>query len=227
MALGADVEVQRLLDTTFSYDLPQDLEVKRINAKEIAGNLVNLLAEGAILGLFRGRSEFGPRALCHRTLLALPSIKGISATLNSRLKRSEFMPFAPVVAANLASQCFLGWKARDINSRYMTRTFDCTDAFKASCPEVVHVDGTARPQVVHETDDSFMYQLLNKIHAQTGSMALINTSFNVHESPIVNDVLQALAAVKDSVCDALMIGDEHLVLKRARVSTEESLMVEA
>ena len=214
MALGPQCSNAELA-SRLTYDLPSGLTSMSAEADELLKQALRILEAGGIVGLFRGRSEFGPRALCNRTLLALPSIVGISATLNRRLQRSDFMPFAPVMGADFASRSLNGWTDSDLNSRYMTQTFDCTDDFKSSCPEVVHVDGTARPQIVWNETDPFMHRLLLAVHERTGSLSLINTSFNVHERPIVGDIRTAIDTVRDGVCDLLIVNDLYAVSPRS------------
>ncbi len=215
MALGPQCSDAELA-SRLTYDLPSELRSISAEPDELVKQALHILEAGGIVGLFRGRSEFGPRALCNRTLLALPSIVGISAILNRRLQRSDFMPFAPVMAADFAGRSLLGWVEKDLNSRYMTQTYGCTEVFKTSCPEVVHVDGTARPQIVWPEADPFMHGLLMAVREATGSLSLINTSFNVHERPIVGDIGIAIDAVRDGVCDLLIVNDRHAISRHSR-----------
>ena len=92
--------------------------------------------------------EFGPRALGSRSILFHTKDKSANKWLNDRLKRTEFMPFAPVTLDKFASKCFKNFKKKDACSPYMTKTFNCKSDYIKKNPAVVHVDGTARPQVV-------------------------------------------------------------------------------
>lgn len=177
-------------------------------------DIVKRLEQGEVVGAVRGRMEFGPRALCNRSLIASPVDATINDRLNARLSRSEFMPFAPVIADRHCSSAFEGWKESDFSSRFMTRTYDCSDAFEKTCPAVVHVDGTARPQVLCREDDPFMYDLLLRWHETTGMMALINTSFNRHEEPIICHPDQGVESLREGIIDALLINDELLLARR-------------
>lgn len=176
--------------------------------------IVKRLHKGDVIGAVRGRMEFGPRALCNRSLICSPADATINDTLNARLSRSEFMPFAPVIPDVHCSSAFRGWRAADYSSRFMTRTYDCSEAFAQSCPAVVHIDRTARPQVLCREDDPFMYDLLLRWHETTGMMALINTSFNRHEEPIICHPEQGVDSLREGIIDALLINDELLLTRR-------------
>jgi carbamoyltransferase len=134
--------------------------------------------------------EFGPRALCNRSIIYHCKDRSVNDWLNHRMDRTEFMPFAPVSPEEVAENCYIGWKPDHIASRYMTVTYDCTDYMKKMGPAAVHIDGTARPQVVGQNDNPLMYQLLKAYYQATGEPALINTSFNRHEEPIVHHPLE-------------------------------------
>merc|ERR1712216_301049 len=99
-------------------------------------------------------------------------------------KRSEFMPFAPVTLQEFAAGAYCGWKDGDEASRFMTVCYTVNASLKQQCPAVVHVDGTARPQIVDERDGIY-YQVLWEYYKLSGIPTLINTSFNIHEEPIV------------------------------------------
>lgn len=93
----------------------------------------------------------------------------------------------------------------------MTVTYDCTEEMKNLCPAVVHVDNTARPQIIRKEDDLFMYELLNYWFEKTGQLCLINTSFNKHEEPIVCSSKDALKVMDENIIDILFV-DESLLL---------------
>lgn len=174
--------------------------------------LVRLLESGGVVGTYRGRMEFGPRALCNRSVICRSSDKSLTARLNERLERSDFMPFGPIVAEELASMAFLGWSPDDLPSRFMTMTYECSDTFKHASPSVVHVDGTARPQVITDRGDPFIHRLLLMWHEATGELGLVNTSFNVHEEPIVCSWKDAFQGLATSRIDALLVGNDALVI---------------
>ena len=161
-----------------------------------AKRIAQLVGEGQIIGLMYGAMEFGPRALLHRSIIADPRSKVINDTLNRRLRRTEFMPFAPVCKFEDANDLFHIEKFKDLTPfEYMTMTCGVKNDWVDRIPAVVHVDNTARPQILPEGDTSFASEILTEFKSQTRIPCLINTSFNVHEEPIVrtlNDGLRAL-----------------------------------
>lgn len=161
---------------------------------DLAGSVARDLADGQLVGLVQGRCEFGPRALGNRSILAAPHDASVCGRINARLRRSEFMPFAPVMASEFADQCLVDYAANDASAAHMTMAYDVTEAMKTGSPAVVHADGTARPQVVRAGDNLVLHQILHSHHARDGGLCLLNTSFNAHEEPILGtepDVLQA------------------------------------
>lgn len=168
---------------------------------------VNEIRNDQVVGWFHGRMEFGPRALCNRSIIYHCKDRSVNDWLNKRMDRTEFMPFAPVSMEDVAADCYIGWQTDHIASRYMTVTYDCTDIMANTCPAAVHVDRTARPQVINEKNNPLMYALLNRYHQVTGELALINTSFNRHEEPIVNHPHEAIDALSTDIIDVLFIGD--------------------
>jgi carbamoyltransferase len=164
---------------------------------------VNDLLTGKVVGFFQGRMEFGPRALGGRSILFHCRDKAANAWLNERLHRTEFMPFAPVTPIELATDCYVGWTPQDRSSRFMTRTFDCTQEFAMQHPAVVHVDGTARPQILTQDENGIYYRVVKAYCDESGEKALINTSFNQHEQPINCDPADAIASLIGNNVDVL------------------------
>lgn len=162
------------------------------------------VAQGQVVGVVQGRAEFGPRALGHRSILADPSDASINDALNDRLSRTDFMPFAPILRAEDASNSLHGWRWHDACSPYMTMSYECTPEFAARHPAVVHVDGTTRPQIVTAESDPWLHEMLGVYREATGRWALINTSFNRHEEPIVLTINDGLAALADGTVDAVV-----------------------
>ncbi len=173
---------------------------------DLVAEIITHIENNQVIGWFQGRMEFGPRALCHRSIIYHCKDKSANNWLNQRMSRTEFMPFAPVTAEELADQCYLGWKPEHIAAHYMTITYNCTEPMKQGCPAAVHIDGTARPQVVQRQTNALMHELLARYHEQTGGLSLINTSFNRHEEPIVNRPEEAIDALSKDVVDVLAIG---------------------
>ncbi len=107
-----------------------------------------LLAAGKVVARFDGRMEYGPRALGNRSILYHAKEPAVNQWLNQRLGRTEFMPFAPATLYEHRDANYIDMKGADYAAQFMTLTFDCTESMKRDCPAAVHVDGTARPQLV-------------------------------------------------------------------------------
>ncbi|PIP35435.1 MAG: hypothetical protein COX20_11355 [Desulfobacterales bacterium CG23_combo_of_CG06-09_8_20_14_all_52_9] len=193
-----DQEIQNELDrqeVTYQYLDHIEIEIAR------------LLADGAVVARFHGRMEYGPRALGNRSILYQANDPSVNYWLNDALNRTEFMPFAPIVLMEQAEKCFKNLHGASNAARFMTITFDCTDWMIQTCQGVVHVDHTARPQLVGEKDNPGMYSILNEYFKLTGIPCLINTSFNMHEAPIVCTPHDAMLAFKLGRLDFLAIGN--------------------
>ncbi|MBM4395815.1 MAG: carbamoyltransferase [Deltaproteobacteria bacterium] len=186
-----------LEDDGLRYERPKDLEAA----------VADLVAARKVVARFDGRMEYGPRALGNRSILASTEDAGVNDRLNARLGRSEFMPFAPSTLAEHAANCYLDYgPGADLTSRFMTITFDCSDWMKAASPAVVHLDGTARPQVVHEADSPSYHRILRLVFERTGVPSVVNTSFNLHGEPIVCSPRDAIRSFGAARLDALAIG---------------------
>jgi len=214
-ALGAAGAVPSRLDHVFlgpSYGEAHLLRVLSESGLEwtrpsdLPGQVAELLDAGKVLARCDGAMEWGPRALGNRSILYRPDDPAVNDWLNQRLRRTEFMPFAPMTMAEEADDCYLGLdKARDA-ARFMTVCFPVTERMRRECSGVVHVDGTARPQVLHREDNPEMHDLLRAFKRRTGLGTVVNTSFNIHEEPIVCSPEDALRAWKTAELDALVLG---------------------
>jgi carbamoyltransferase len=165
------------------------------------------LAAGKIVARAAGPMEFGPRALGNRSILYGASDASVNGWLNRQLRRTEFMPFAPVVRAEDGDAFFVGLS--DVNRRaaaFMTITVDVTDRCRREAPAVVHVDGTARPQILERAVNPEYHDILTAYARLTGLRVLVNTSFNMHEEPIVCDAEDAVRAFIASEIDVLQLG---------------------
>lgn len=181
-----------------------DLEATR--PEDLEKTVARLLADGAVVARFNGRMCYGPRALGNRSILYQPTDPSVNDWLNEALGRTEFMPFAPTVLAEEAQRCFHGLNGASRTARFMTMTFDCTKWMIEHCPGVVHVDGTARPQLVSKQDNPSYHRLLQEYYRLTGLPMLINTSFNLHEEPIVCSPRDAIRAFEIGHLDYLALG---------------------
>ncbi len=183
----------------------REKKVKFNQSKNISDVLIKEFKNKNIVGFFNGRMEFGPRSLCNRSILYHCKDKSINKWINEKLHRTEFMPFAPVTIEELAPRCFKGWKKEQRCAEFMTMTYSCTTEFKKNCPAAVHIDGTARPQIINKKNNIVMYKILKDYFKKTGDLAIINTSFNKHEEPIVENIEDAISALKQNVIDTLII----------------------
>lgn len=151
--------------------------------------IARLLADGCVVGVFQGGSEFGPRALGYRSILSSAADLAMKTRLNVQIKcRESFRPFGGIVLRSQLNQI-----TRDILAGpNMLSAVQMTDAASARYPALAHVDGTVRLQVVEE-DGALLHQILMAYGDLTGSVALINTSFNGRDEPIVETLAQARA----------------------------------
>lgn len=175
--------------------------------KESHREVAKLIADGYVVARFDGRMEYGPRALGNRTIMYRPDDPTANDWLNERLDRTEFMPFAPVTLVEDADACYVNLDGARDAARFMTITFDCTPEMAKSCPGVVHVDGTARPQLIAERDNPPYYQIVKTFKEITGIPSVVNTSFNIHEEPIVCTPDDAIRAFEKGHLDVLAIGN--------------------
>ncbi len=180
---------------------------ERLTPSDRPRRIAQLIADSKVVGLFQGRMEFGPRALGNRTILASPCDARINDDLNQRLSRSEFMPFAPSVLAERCEEIFENFKKGGHAAEFMTVTYTVREPWRAKIPAVVHVDGTARPQAVHREKNPRYYDILKAYETITSLPVVVNTSFNVHEEPIVCAPGEALQALREKRIDILCIED--------------------
>jgi carbamoyltransferase len=177
--------------------------------------IARLLADGRVVARFNGRMEFGPRALGNRSILYHCTDPNVNDWLNKRLGRTEFMPFAPATLEDEAETSFLGLEGAEHAAEFMTIIFDCSEEFRNTCPAAVHVDGTARPQIVRATTNPSFHRVLEEYRRLTGVGTLVNTSFNMHEEPIVCSAEDAVRAFLEGHLDYLAIG--HYVVENPRL----------
>jgi carbamoyltransferase len=173
-------------------------------SKNICADAAKVLADGKVVGWFQGRSEFGPRALGNRSILADPRTAEMKDILNKRVKfRQAFRPFAPIVLFERANEIFEG----DEDSPYMLLAKRVRPDWIDKIPGIVHVDGTARVQTVRRETNEPLYNLLKEFDAITGVPVLINTSFNVKGEPIVETPEDAMRCFLTTGIDYLILHD--------------------
>ena len=184
------------------------IQVDAVKSENVCRDTARLLADQKVIGWFQDRSEFGPRALGNRSLIADPRKPEMKDILNSRVKhRQAFRPFAPIVLAERMKEVFEG----DEDSPFMLIAKPVRPEWRDKIPAIVHVDGTARVQTVREATNPMLYRLLKEFEALTGVPVLINTSFNIKGEPIVETPL-------DAVNCFLTTGVDHLVMHDTIVS---------
>ena len=173
----------------------------------------DLLRSGHTVVRFDGRMEYGPRALGNRSVLCNADSPMQSKRLNAILCRTEFMPFAPVVCDYQARALFTAPHGTLYAASFMTVTFECTSVMKRIAPGAVHVDGTARPQILSKRFNASFYKLVDMYCRCTrGQSILINTSFNIHGQPIVLNLADCIATFGRSLLDALVV-DNTLIMR--------------
>jgi carbamoyltransferase len=178
--------------------------VRYEKCKSITDACSDLLAAGEVVAWFQGRMEFGPRALGNRSILGNPARKGTADLINAQIKyRERWRPFCPSIADHVAHDLLQS----NHPSPYMTFTFDVAEKWKTRIPEVVHVDGTARPQVVTAQSNRRYYELIERFAAKTHVPVLLNTSLNRRGEPIVCTPDDALNMFYGSDLQNLAIGD--------------------
>jgi carbamoyltransferase len=177
----------------------------------LAKKVARLLAEGKVVGRCSGRMEYGPRALGNRTIMYQTTDPGVNKWLNDQLSRTEFMPFAPVTLWEKRHECYRNMDGAEDAARFMTITFNCMPSMLSQSPAVAHVDGTARPQLIRREDNPGYYDTVKEYYDLTGIPSLVNTSFNIHEEPIVNRPEEAVKAFVQSRLDALVLGEQLFV----------------
>jgi carbamoyltransferase len=179
------------------------LEVVRLQEPELLRRVARLLSDGAIVAWFQGRMEWGPRALGGRSFLADPRRADMKETINRKIKlREPFRPFAPSILAEASDRYF----GRSLEAPFMITVFPVVEERKGEIPAVVHVDGTARPQLVEREANPKYWRLIKEFEGLTGVPVLLNTSFNVQE-PIVCTPQDAVATFLKTEVDYLVMED--------------------
>jgi carbamoyltransferase len=180
---------------------------------DVAEEVAECLAGNGVVAWFQGRSEYGPRALGHRSLLAHPGHPQNLERLNDVKGREQFRPVAPMVAADRAAEIF---SRGPLPSPYMLFVHDVAPAWRDRIPAVVHVDGTARVQTVDAAAEPLVARMLDGFERRTGLPVVINTSLNTAGRPMVDDPRDALECFGSAPVDLLAIGP--FVLRRPRAT---------
>jgi carbamoyltransferase len=182
---------------------------------DLESELADLLMANKVIARFAGAMEFGPRALGNRSILYPAVDPSVNKWLNARLKRTEFMPFAPMSLDEHAAELYEGVSGVRHAAQFMTVTANCSATMRRQSPAAVHVDGTARPQLVREDVNPQAYRILRRYYERTAIPTVINTSFNMHEEPIVCSPEDAIRTWNDGTLEVLALGP-FIVERRAQ-----------
>ncbi|HJU16535.1 MAG TPA: carbamoyltransferase C-terminal domain-containing protein [Stellaceae bacterium] len=206
----SDAEITRLLAERREEIVRSGCTVEEIHdEQELCRRASAAIADGAVLGWFQGRMEWGPRALGNRSILCDPRRADMKAILNAKIKRREsFRPFAPSVLAEAVGD----WFEEDDSVPFMMQVFQIREEKRAQIPAVTHVDGSGRLQTVARQANPRYYRLIDRFRDLTGVPMVLNTSFNENE-PVVCRPEEALDCFLRTKMDALVIGDT-LMLRR-------------
>jgi carbamoyltransferase len=204
-ALGrgwSDAEIEEWLERAHvGYSRPLD----------IAEAVAEVIARDGIVAWFQGRSEYGPRALGHRSLLANPRNPQTLHRLNEVKGREQFRPVAPMTLLERAPEIFEG----PFPSPYMLFVHTVKPAWADRLQAVIHVDGTARVQTVDRAEEPLVARMLDAVERRTGVPVVVNTSLNTAGRPMVDDPRDALECFGSAPVDALAIGPFLLARERA------------
>ena len=198
-------------DEVSSYIEDQKLGEKYDISDATNIKVAKLLADGEVVSRVCGKMEFGSRALGNRSILANPSNPGIIQHINELIKGRDFwMPFAATVLDTFADKYLVNNK--EFDSRYMAVAMDTKKEFLSDIKAGTHpYDETIRPQILTKEQNSEYYDLITEFSKLTGIGSLLNTSYNLHGLPVVNDVADAIHVFENS-------GLRHLVLNNILIS---------
>lgn len=185
--------------------------VRFTDLRETCVEAAKLIRAGRVIAWYRGRMEFGPRALGHRSILADPGHPAMRDRINAMVKmREAFRPFAPAVSIEQVQDWFNVPRGTELP--YMIVTVDVREEHLASLPAVTHVNGSARVQTVSKRDNSDFHELLEEVGKLTGREMVLNTSFNVKGQPIVNTPSEAVATFLGTGIEYLFL--ENILVQR-------------
>jgi len=219
--LGPTIVTEGLEERTLARQLKC---TRRSNINE---TIAQHLADSKVVARVTGAMEYGPRALGNRSLLYQATDPTVNDWLNKKLNRTEFMPFAPMLLEEDAHLLLKDYSDKNSHTaQFMTITYDVTDLCQRTLPAIIHVDGTARPQIIRKETNRDCYEILKHYKAKTGLLAIINTSYNLHDEPIVQSSDDAIRAFKLGRLDVLILDDFEITLSDA-ARTSGSLHHEA
>jgi carbamoyltransferase len=209
--LGRDYDADAIEAALLTARIPYE------RSPDVAEEVAQVLADDGIVAWFQGASEFGPRALGHRSLLAHPGRERNLARLNDVKGREQFRPVAPMVRLERAADLFSGGP---IPSPYMLFVHRVREDWQSRIPAVVHVDGTARIQTVDAADEPLVSRMLAAFERRTGLPVVVNTSLNTAGRPMVDDIRDALECFGSAPIDLLAIGP--FVVRRTLATSRDA-----
>jgi len=208
-----EAEIKKTLDE-------RGIFYERLNKAALIRMVANLIAQGKVVGWFQDGSEFGPRALGHRSILADPRNINMKDKINKKVKRrEEFRPYAPSILRESLSEYF----ELDCASPFMLISASVKEEKRRLIPAVLHIDGTARIQTVAKKENSIFYELIKEFKKVTKIPLILNTSFNVRGRPIVETPKDALDIFLYTDMDILALGPYLLKKGRRRPGTNSCL----
>lgn len=185
-----------------------ELGISATRYDDIAAKTAQLLADNQIVGWFQGGMEYGPRSLGGRSILANPATTATRDEVNRVKGREPWRPFGPSVLAERTSDLF----EKPHESNYMLRSFSVQEAWKSRLAGIVHIDGSTRAQTVSQADNPRYHELILAFDSLTGLPAVLNTSFNNYDEPLVASPLDAIRTFYSTSLGALALG-EYLIIK--------------
>lgn len=209
------IKPENPVDVTYSglELLDKDSLLQYVDQSNVKSSIVDLstivedLIDGKIIGVARGRSEHGPRALGNRSIICNPTLPDMKDVLNFKVKNREwYRPFAPVVRLEDVQKYF-EW---DQECTWMSFCPTVKEEWRETLKSITHIDNTARVQTVTREQNSFLYDLLTKFEESTGVGVLLNTSFNVDGKPILSTIKDAFTILDKTQLDCLLIEDSYI-----------------
>ena len=203
--LGTKYSDAQIEDAVRTYKFRSKLEIKL--ESDIEQSIAELLAKAKVVARFKGRMEFGARALGNRSILANPAVPGVVKIINEMIKCRDFwMPFAPSVLAERSDRYFL--KPKPVEAPYMILTLDSRPEKRDAMAAAIHpYDATGRPQEVYESWNPEYHRLISYFEQITGEAIILNTSFNLHGEPVVCSPDDALRVFDVSGLEYLALGN--------------------
>lgn len=205
---GPEYSEERIANSISPIVNQVGFNIRKLDGEKLIEETAKFLADGKIVGWFQGRTEWGPRALGNRSILANPTLPNMKEILNTKIKKREsFRPFAPSILEETVGDYFEENKP----APFMEKVYVIKPEKRNVIPAVVHIDGTGRLQTVNQKDNPIYYNLIKEFSRLTGAPILLNTSFNENE-PIVNKPEEAIDCFLRTKMDVLVL--ENYMIKR-------------